>query len=154
MSDTIKQTLVALRDVQGIEGSFIIGDSGALLSKELPAIFNDSLFSELGARINRLKESFLSNGDEVESGLLKYADHRLYLRSVVKGTLGIITSANVNMPALRMAVNLALRRVNPELEKGVEPVAVAVPAAAAAPAEVKPEPEKKFRIFRGRPIEM
>jgi predicted regulator of Ras-like GTPase activity (Roadblock/LC7/MglB family) len=149
MSAVITQTLTALRDVQGIEGSFIIGESGGLIAKELPAIFNDSLFSELGARINRLKECFLSNGDDMESGLLKFSDHKLYLRTVTKGTLGIITSSSVNMPALRMAVNLALRRVNPELEKGVPEMNAN--GTAAAPAAEAP---KKFRMFRGNLVEM
>lgn len=142
MSDSIQATLRALKDVQGIHGSFILNGEGTLLALEMPSLFDASMFVELGPRIGRLAECFAELGDELESCMIRFADHLLCVKQFAKGgALCILTSRTVNLPALKMAVNLAHRRVAGEIATA-EPLALASPAAVvtAPAAPVEPPP--------------
>jgi predicted regulator of Ras-like GTPase activity (Roadblock/LC7/MglB family) len=128
---SIDQSLRTLRDVDGVYGSFVIASSGALISRDLPTAFDNELFSEVGPRVTRLYETFASNGEELESVMLRYADHKLYLRKMTWGLIGIICGVAVNLPALRMVGNLVVRRIDPE-------VAAAIPRSAPPPLPTSP----------------
>jgi predicted regulator of Ras-like GTPase activity (Roadblock/LC7/MglB family) len=106
--------LVGLRDVDDVHGSFLIGGDGSLLARDLPEVFRDELFSEVGPRLVRLRETLESNGEDVKSLVLRFTEHKLYLRPVGASLLCIITGARVNGPALRMATNLVAKHVEME----------------------------------------
>ena len=128
MSESIQKTLVALKDVSGTKGSFVLNKDGKLLAMEMPSLFDVAMFSELGPRIERLAETFSSLGDELESCLIRFADHMLCIKQFpTGGALCILTDNGVSLPALKMAVNLAHRRLAAE-----------VPTA--EPMSTKPEP--------------
>ena len=117
----IEETLRALRDVDGVYGSFVIARSGALVASDLPAIFDAPLFDEVGPRLTRLYETFRSGGEELDGCVLRYAEHKLYLRAMAWGLIGILSAVAVNKPALRMAVNLVVRRIDPEVVPSLRP---------------------------------
>jgi len=106
--------LAGLRDVDDVLGSFLIGARGELLAKDLPDVFRDDLFADIGPRLVRLRETFEAEGEGMGSLLLRFADHKLHVRAVGASLLGVVTGANVNAPALRMATNLVARRVEAE----------------------------------------
>lgn len=140
MSDSMQTTLLALKDVQGIQGSFVLNGDGKLLAMQMPALFDVSMFVELGPRIERLAESFTALGDELESCLIRFADHLLCIKRFAKGgALCILTSRSVNLPALKMAVNLGHKRVAEEVATA-QPLAVAAAAPVAAPPSAPPAP--------------
>jgi len=112
---TIAETLRMLRDVDGVHGSFVIADTGTLIDADLPAIFDHDLLGEIGPRIARLYETFSSGGDEMEACVLRYAEHKLYIRRMTWGIIAILSTVAVNLPALRMVANLAIRRIDPEI---------------------------------------
>jgi predicted regulator of Ras-like GTPase activity (Roadblock/LC7/MglB family) len=112
---SISTTLSSLRDIEGVHGSFFVSPAGRLVSKDLPSVFDEALFAEVGPRVVRLQETLTSTGDGLEMCLLRYAEHKLYLRPTVTGSLCVLMAASVNLPALRMAVNLASRKINSEL---------------------------------------
>ena len=112
MSEIIRATLLALKDVQGVEGGFVLGANGTLLAMEMPPLFDAAMFSELGPRIERLSESFASLGDDLESCMVRFSDHVLCVKRFVKGgALCVLAAHSVNLPALKMAMNLADRRL-------------------------------------------
>jgi predicted regulator of Ras-like GTPase activity (Roadblock/LC7/MglB family) len=113
----IEEILRALRDVQGVHGSFVITGWGALVARDLPSAFDNQLFAEVGPRIARLHETFLSGGEELDACVLRFSEHKLYLRKMTSGLIGILSAVAVNMPALRMVSNLVIRRVDPEVTK-------------------------------------
>ena len=47
--------------------------------------------------------------------MLRYAEHKLYVRKMTWGIIGILSSVGVNLPALRMVANLVIRRIDPEI---------------------------------------
>jgi predicted regulator of Ras-like GTPase activity (Roadblock/LC7/MglB family) len=127
----IEEALRALRDVQGVHGSFVITGWGALVARDLPSAFDHQLFAEVGPRIARLHETFLSGGEEMDACVLRFTEHKLYLRKTKSGIIGILSAVGVNMPALRMVANLVIRRVDPEIANFTAPPAPATTAAIA-----------------------
>jgi hypothetical protein len=113
--DSISRALAALRDVAGVHGSFVLRPTGELLGKDLPAVFHDDLFVEVGARLSRFVETMAADGDEVTSAILRFDEHRLYVTRFAHGLLAVIAANEINAAALRMAVTLTTRRIEPEV---------------------------------------
>jgi len=176
----IEETLRTLRDVQGVYGSFVVAGSGALIARDLPVIFDGELLGDVCPRVMRLYETFFSGGEEMEACLLRYADHKLYLRKMTWGLIGIISGVAVNLPALRMVANLVIRRIDPDvtlaaatasaLTPRAQDTTLAVrtpappplppsarrdtqpPAIAQARDSSPPAGDRPVRMYRGRPI--
>src|ERR1044071_6577182 len=81
MTTSIFPILSTLSDVDGVQGAFVISDDGSLVDLDMPAMFEPSLFGEIGPRIVRLKETFASGGDEMDACAIRYSDFKLYVRS-------------------------------------------------------------------------
>src|SRR5580700_9784918 len=135
---SLEETLHSLRDVDGVQGSFVVAPSGALVAKDLPAIFDGELFSEVGPRIARLYETFLSGGEEMDACVLRYAEHKLYVRKMKAGMIGTISGSKVNMAALRMVVNLVIRRIEPEMGRVSVPTPPVLPRTPPSPLVARP----------------
>jgi predicted regulator of Ras-like GTPase activity (Roadblock/LC7/MglB family) len=114
-SDGIVRALSALRDVAGVHGSFVLRLSGELVGKDLPAVFHDELFVEVGGRLSRFVETMAADWDEVASAILRFDEHRLYVTRFAHGLLAVITANEINAAALRMALTLTTRRLEPEI---------------------------------------
>lgn len=109
MSGNLVQTLSSLRDLRGIEGSFLVDASGGLLAQDLPAYFGEAA-ETVGPRARRLWEAFSLSGD-IERCVLRYGAHLLSLRPIGGNLLTVVARAEVNMPALRMASNLVAKKL-------------------------------------------
>lgn len=175
----IEDTLRSLRDVQGVYGSFVVAGSGALVARDLPPVFDGELFAEVGPRVVRLYETFLTGGEDLESAMLRFAEHKLYLRKMTWGVIGILSTVTVNLPALRMVANLVIRKIDPEVSPSMltpppPPVAVQratpppppIAAESITPRPSKPSPtpppppaselappsSRQVRMYRGRVV--
>ncbi len=138
----IEETLRTLRDVQGVYGSFVVSSSGVLVARDLPTIFDGDLFAAVGPRVTRLYETIGSAGDELESCMLRYGEHKVYLRRMAWGIIGVLSTVAVNMPALRMVANLVIRKIDPEVQAGsTGALASSVPpAGSSVPPTIPPAP--------------
>jgi predicted regulator of Ras-like GTPase activity (Roadblock/LC7/MglB family) len=167
MQTTIFPILSTLRDVDGVQGAFVISEDGALIDLDMPAMFEPSLFAEVGPRIVRLQETFASGGDEMDACALRFSDFKLYIRSMQKGFLCILSSIGVNMPALKMGVQLAQRRILSELgapegaSGSAPPSSLAPPnwtsgaygpSSSPPPNSSPPASSKAGLTYRGRPV--
>ncbi len=112
---TIVEHLRMLRDVHGVYGSFVVAEAGSLVDRDLPAAFDEALFADVGPRVARLFETFVSGGRDMETCMLRYAEHKLYVRKMTWGIMAVLSSTAVNLPALRMVANLVVRRIDPEI---------------------------------------
>lgn len=109
----LSTTLASLRDLEGIVGSFVVSDSGELVAKDLPSYF-DGVLEEVGPRLLRLRDALdLAEGD-VSSCNVRYAGYKLTIRSMQGALIAVIADAKINGPALRMAMNLVIRKCGPE----------------------------------------
>lgn len=156
--NAIARALAALRDVAGVHGSFVLQSTGELIGKDLPAVFHDELFVEVGARLSRFVETMAAEGDEVSSAILRFDEHRLYVTRFGHGLLAVITASDVNAAALRMALTLTARRLEPEIVALLtSPPPPAAPRAPVSPALTPPPPglagsHGAPRTYRGRVI--
>lgn len=141
----LSQALAGLRDVDEVQGSFLLGSDGRLLARDLPAVFHHEIFADVGRRLVRLRDTF----DDVSGPTtltMRYTDHKLYVRTIGSKLLCVLTGADVNGPALRMAMNLVARHVEAhpdEDDRVAELPRPSVPATTTPPPEREPE-------YRGR----
>jgi predicted regulator of Ras-like GTPase activity (Roadblock/LC7/MglB family) len=155
LAESVRVSLATLKDVAGIMGSFVCTPDGRLVSREISAVFDDGALAEAGSRLLRVREAFAAGGDEMEVGVIRFRDHRIYTKTVGNSMLMILTEADVNMPALRMAANLVSRRIAAavaHVESEPPPVrapAVEAPARTVRRAEAPPG----MRRFRGREVD-
>ena len=159
LSDGMRASLATMKDVGGVMGSFVCTPNGRLVAREIPAMFEDGVLAEAGSRLVRMREAFAAGGDEVEAGVVRFRDHRVYLRSVGDSLLCILAEGSVNMAALRMAANLVARRIAPTVARAqLEPFPQ---PDGSGPSQATPRPAVKasafappgMRRFRGRSIE-
>ncbi|HET6146903.1 MAG TPA: hypothetical protein VFH68_05180 [Polyangia bacterium] len=155
--EQMRVSLVTLKDVFGITGSFVFTRAGDLVARELPPMFDDVALGEASSRLMRLHETFAAGGEQLDVAVLRFRDHKLYLKTLPAGALCILSNGAVNMPALRMAANLVGRRITPALETVARaPLEAAEPEPPPAPvpaARQVPLAPPGMRIFRGRPVE-
>lgn len=142
--EQIRANLIALKDVYGVAGSFVFARGGYVVARELPPMFDDLTLTEAGARLALLQETFAAVGDRLDSAVLRFADHKIYVKPLSAGALCIITVGGVNMPVLRMAANLVARRIAPVLE----PIADDEPAPAETTSPDLAVPPPATRRFR------
>ena len=167
MRTSIFPILSTLRDVDGVQGAFVISDTGALIDLDMPAMFAPQLFDEVGPRIVRLRETFASGGDEMDACTIRFSDFKLYVRAMQTGFICILSSIGVNMPALKMGAQLAQRRILTELglsdgspvsspPPSLAPPSWAAgaygPASSAPPASAPPVSSRAGLTYRGRPV--
>jgi predicted regulator of Ras-like GTPase activity (Roadblock/LC7/MglB family) len=168
MSEIVRATLLALKDVQGVQGGFVLAGNGSLVAMEMPPLFDAAMFAELGPRIERLSESFASLGDDLESCMVRFSDHVLCVKRFAKGgALCVLATHPVNLPALRMALNLAEKRLAGQVNGTglvggavyagtTTTVPAAAPASAPSPQPSQPQaaPARKIpRYYRGQLVE-
>jgi hypothetical protein len=121
-------------------------------------VFDDGALMEAGSRLIRFREAFAAGGDELEVGVIRFRDHRIYMKVVGNGMLMILAEGDVNMPALRMAANLVGRRIAPAVAHvEAEPPPVRAPEPAPTPAPpvraLHAEAPPGMRRFRGRTVD-
>jgi predicted regulator of Ras-like GTPase activity (Roadblock/LC7/MglB family) len=156
----ISQVLAAMRDVDGVHGSFVVTKSGALAGKDLPAMFDDAVLTEVGRRIARLNEGLSAGGQDFDNCVMRFADHKLYLRSVPNGFLCVLSTNGVNAPALKMALTLTSRRVDPmiaeppagALELAPATASTAPPPPTSEPPRASESPRRLAATFRGHRV--
>jgi predicted regulator of Ras-like GTPase activity (Roadblock/LC7/MglB family) len=168
---TMADSLLALRDVEGVLGSFVIDDNGALVAKDLPAVFYPELFKDVGPRLLRLRESVEAAGDDPQLFVLRFSEHKLHVRCTDHGIICALSEPRVNLPALKLALTLVARRVRgetgpshyettaPPPPASLDPGATlpsmtspfAVPAPSAPPPSVGPASQAQGPASVGRP---
>jgi hypothetical protein len=136
-----------------------------MIFREMPAIFPDNTFPNLGRRLASIVEATETQISSIQEVLLKFEGHWLLVRRSAQGFLTILTAETVNFPALKMASNVALKQISEHLiaSPRVAPgpaadLAEATPSvpvtetAPVAPAQTT-EPPKKRRMWRGQWID-
>ncbi|MDX2053708.1 MAG: hypothetical protein SFV15_15005 [Polyangiaceae bacterium] len=158
------ESLHGLRDVEGLVGSFVLSEDGAVLLRDLPAMFTSEGLAEVGPRITRLRETLSSDGASANV-VIRYADHKLILRPLPEISIVAVAEHAINMAQLKMALNLAAKALARADLSGVLASAPAV-GTSAGPAtarsltgEATPSAQSTLgssvpvqRYYRGRPV--
>ena len=112
----IQAALAPLRDLPQVQGCFVVSEMGRLLARDLSALFGDDILAEVAPRALRLCETFSNGHEELRGCTLRYASHLVHLRPMRDGVLCVLAGSDVNVLALRMGVNLTVRRLNQALD--------------------------------------
>jgi hypothetical protein len=130
-------SLTSLRDIPGVFGSFLLTPEGELAGRDMPQVYPDSAFSEIGRRLRGIGETAASAVRGYHEILAKFNGYWLLSKQTANGSLNVVAAESVNFPALRMATNVAIRQLT---ATPLQPVA----AAPAAPAPASAKPASKF----------
>jgi hypothetical protein len=136
--------LVSLRDVRGVEGSFLLRmPGGEIVTRDGLQVLSDASLAETARRLSSL---FLALGDMCpgsEEAVLRFEGLSLFARKNARVLLGVLAGESASLPALRMGTSLVLRQL-----EGLDLAAVSAlpaPEAAATPAASP-------RFWRGSPV--
>jgi len=152
----ITQILAGMRDVDGVHGSFVVTKAGLLAGKDLPPMFDDAVLNEVGRRVVRLHDGLCADGDDFDHCVMRFADHKLYSRSVPHGFLCVLSTNAVNTPALKMALTLTSRRVDPLIVDAAAAMSGGSPSGGARTSDVPPPPSgapsRRQATYRGHRV--
>jgi len=103
--------LQPLRDVGGVEGSFLVGRDGYVFERDLAAFIPDDVLASVAQRAQRLFEASSDGGEPVDEALLQFSGAVLLLRPCEVGYLGVLGQPRMNVEAARIAANMLRRRL-------------------------------------------
>jgi hypothetical protein len=111
--DVIALRLRTLRDIEGVLGSFVIGERGELLGRDVTAACGSEVLALVGGRLQQLCDAFVSAdiGGAFESTTLYFPQYKLHIRALGNLFIVAVVSAEVNLPALKMAMNMLGRQL-------------------------------------------
>ena len=123
-------------------------------------MFDDAVLSEVGRRVVRLHDGLCAGGEDFDHCVMRFADHKLYVRSVPSGFLCVLSTNGVNTPALKMALTLTSRRVDPLIADGAANHVDAQPTPSATPPRASEAPQssssgtpsKRGATYRGHRV--
>ncbi|HYO96455.1 MAG TPA: hypothetical protein VER33_18190 [Polyangiaceae bacterium] len=156
--ESTSQTLGSLRDVEGVQGSFVLTEAGELVGTDLPALLLREMFVETGPRIVRLCETLEHGGESIESLAIRFTDHKLHVRRSRVGFLCVFANTDTNAPALKMALALVARRLETSGQSHAAEAALPSPAGVATTtivsattpsASAPPASSKPLQSYRG-----
>jgi hypothetical protein len=147
MPADVKETLVGLRDIRGIEGSFLLLlPEGHVVSREsMPMVSDDSL-AETGRRLSNVFGALGSACPAADELLLRFDGMSLFARRGAHVLLGVLATDTASLPALRMASNLVLRQVDSADLSNV----LSTPSRPPQPAAPATKPATRY--WRGTPV--
>jgi len=160
---TLGAGLGSLFDLPEVYGSFLVTPAGSIAARAIPEILDDATLTEVGGRIIRLGDTFQTIGVSPDLCVVRFTEHKLYVKTLPVGVLCIVTGSGISLPALRMAANLVARKVAPEMSRlgsgapAATPVRRSVSGGVAVPPPPPPPPANgaaapAARMYRGRPI--
>ena len=90
----MRASLATLKDVAGIMGSFVCTPDGRLVSRgDLGAVRRRRAGGGGEPAACAMREAFAAGGDELEVGVIRFRDHRIYLKAVGNSMLMILPRA-------------------------------------------------------------
>jgi hypothetical protein len=106
--EVIALRLRTLRDIEGVLGSFVVGERGELLGRDVTAACGSEVLALVGGRLQQLCNAFASAdiGGAFESTTLYFPQYKLHIRALANVLVVAVVSAEVNLPALKMAMNM------------------------------------------------
>jgi predicted regulator of Ras-like GTPase activity (Roadblock/LC7/MglB family) len=108
----LRSILDDINAVQGVLGSFVCGESGELLAAAMPARASNPTLQNVARTIaltlSGIQRATRRTARDVD---LSYAEGRIVLRSVRKGTLCILCVPQVSVALLDMTTDLAVKQL-------------------------------------------
>ncbi|MDB4975514.1 MAG: hypothetical protein JWN48_3855 [Myxococcaceae bacterium] len=112
MSNATHSLLSALRDIEGVLGSFLVDLDGHMLARDLPPLFDSEALARSGMHLARLRAALESVGSGgFDSCVARFGPHLLLLRAAHTNTLCVLCPQGTNLAAVQMSATLIARRL-------------------------------------------
>ena len=108
-ADQAIELLGQVHDVSGVLGALLVSDDGELFAHTFSGLHASSA-EDAARRLPVLLEA-LAAGRSIDSYTLRFPEHRLHVRRLEGGFLGIMTELNCNTALLKMTLNVTGKRV-------------------------------------------
>ena len=125
--ESTTRILGALRDLRGVEGSFFASREGVVLSRDLPRIYDGDDLGDVATRMSRFLDALADFGGTNEGVMIRHPNHAIFLRGTEDGFLGVLATADVNVPALKRGASLVVRRLPSAASYASPPPAIDAP---------------------------
>lgn len=102
-------------ELPGVEGIALFALTGEVRYAQMPAALGKGIPADAIRRIAALYEAVDENLSPQDDYLLRYQDHWFMLRRVAGHVLLIMGSERANVASVRMASNMVVRRITPEV---------------------------------------
>lgn len=145
--------LTALRDIEGVLGSFLLDPDGQILARDLPPLFDADALAKASVHLSRLRAALEIEGNTFESCVARFGPHLLLLRAAQANTLCVLCPRGTNMPAVHMSTTLIARRIGNPGGRASSPSLPPAEPDPFAPARTSAPPSPSpSRLFRGRRV--
>ncbi len=128
----MNHSLAGLRDVEGIQGAFVLDSGGHLLGTDVPRFIGHEELRNAAPRIATLMEALADESEDIQLCNIRFESYRLFVAPCGAGWLVALGDDTVNVRALRLGLRLAARRIHRSLD-GVESAHPASPRHASYP---------------------
>lgn len=140
MMAEVSTALESLGDVQGVQASMILTPTGEYVAGFGIGEISERLAAELGPRISRIFEAFVTAGEDAAACNLRFSGRVIVVRKILDCLHLVLVSPETNLVVLRTAMAIATRKIEGALtRRSLEPEAAA-PAVAAQSAPVSQPP--------------
>ena len=129
MMSNPEHLLASLRDVAGVEGSWLLGTDGQIHARDLSALYSDAILAALKPRFLQMTDVIADHlpgcGEDLS---LRFQSRTLHLRRAGSLILVVLALPTTNIPSLRIGLHLVFRQLT------APPVIAPPPASFPAPA--------------------
>jgi len=106
---TMTKALVGLRDVPGVQGSFLLDPNGSVLANDLNVFFRPEAVALAGQKLANLFAMIDANDEPVEEVVAAFNAYTLVARRQPHATLVLLVQGAPKFEPIRMATNMVLR---------------------------------------------
>ena len=114
----VRDLLSPIRRLDGIWATFVLSGTGQLMLWDVPRVLTEETLDQVAAPLVSLCDALGRGYSEIDFCVLRYAKHRLCLHATADGMICVVAAPAVNMPALKTAAAVTLRRLGPLLHPG------------------------------------
>jgi predicted regulator of Ras-like GTPase activity (Roadblock/LC7/MglB family) len=112
---TLRDILSDINAVVGVDGAFVVDESGAVMQSVLPPMADTMELGTVARRLVRANDAMARIGVVVSDLDVVYEHGRMFGRWLSRGALFVLCQPAINLPLLNMTANMAMER----LEKGM-----------------------------------
>jgi hypothetical protein len=114
----VRELLAPICRLDGIWATFVLSGTGQLKLWDVPRVLTEEALDQVSTPLVSLCDALGRGYSEIDFCVLRFAKHRLCLHATADGMVCIVASPAVNMPALKTAAAITLRRLGPLLQPG------------------------------------
>ena len=108
-----EQSIAFVLNMAGVEGSYIVSDSGDIIGQNMPSMFDELMLKEIATNAINVLETFRSEIESCNEIQLDMELKSLYVKSLLGSLIFILISDTSQQANIRIACNVVAKRYDP-----------------------------------------